>query len=67
MPKKTPKKNHQEKHIEKVVHETKEVKQEDMEEVNQAPDTEIVEKIVYKKQRVHGFFRTLTILVVLVT
>lgn len=30
------------------------------EEILQEP--EIVEKIIYKKQRVHGFFRTLTII-----
>ncbi|MCX6823005.1 MAG: LiaF-related protein [candidate division SR1 bacterium] len=29
-------------------------------------DVQIIEKIVYKKQRVHGFFRTLTIIVLLV-
>ena len=30
------------------------------------PEPEVIEKIVYKKQRVHGFFRTLTIIVLLV-
>ena len=29
------------------------------------PEIQIVEKIVYKKQRVHGFFRTLTIITLL--
>ena len=31
----------------------------------QEPEVRIVEKIVYKKQRVHGFFRTLTIITLL--
>jgi hypothetical protein len=31
-------------------------------EINQEPKVQIVEKIVYKKQRIHGFFRTLTII-----
>lgn len=30
--------------------------------IQQPPIIQIVEKIVYKKQRVHGFFRTLTII-----
>jgi hypothetical protein len=29
-------------------------------------EPEVIERIVYKRQRVHGFFRTLTILVLLV-
>ncbi len=32
----------------------------------QEPVIQIVEKIVYKKERIHGFFRTLTILALLV-
>lgn len=32
----------------------------------QPPVIQIVEKIVYKKQRIHGFFRTLTIIALLV-
>jgi hypothetical protein len=32
----------------------------------QEPTVQIVEKIVYKKQRIHGFFRTLTIIALLV-
>lgn len=32
----------------------------------QQPSIQIVEKIVYKKQRIHGFFRTLTIIALLV-
>ncbi len=43
-------------------HKIEETREEDLEN----PKTEIVEKIIYKKQRVHGFFRTLTILVLLV-
>ena len=33
--------------------------------VQQEPIIQIVEKIVYKKQRIHGFFRTLTIIALL--
>lgn len=33
--------------------------------VQQPPVVQIVEKIVYKKQRIHGFFRTLTIIALL--
>lgn len=29
------------------------------------PTIQIVEKIIYKKQRIHGFFRTLTIIALL--
>ena len=36
------------------------------EEVAPEADVQIVEKIIYKRERVHGFFRTLTILVILV-
>lgn len=32
---------------------------------SQEPTVQIVEKIVYKKQRIHGFFRTLTIMALL--
>lgn len=32
----------------------------------QAPIVQVVEKIIYKKQRIHGFFRTLTIIALLV-
>jgi hypothetical protein len=43
------------------------VPQEAFEEVEEVlAEPEIIERIVYKKQRVHGFFRTLTILVLLV-
>lgn len=47
----------------KIKHEKKTTKNEIQEPI---PEPEIIEKIVYKKQRVHGFFRTLTILVLLV-
>ena len=46
----------------------KEAKQEEIiqEETNvHEPEIQVVEKIVYKKQRVHGFFRTLTIITLL--
>lgn len=33
--------------------------------IQQAPIVQIVEKVVYKKQRIHGFFRTLTIIALL--
>lgn len=33
--------------------------------IQQPPTIQIVEKIVYKKQRIHGFFRTLTIIALL--
>lgn len=33
--------------------------------VQQPPVVQIIEKIVYKKQRIHGFFRTLTIIALL--
>lgn len=48
-------------------HETKhEVKPVEIETFETPAETsEVIEKIVYKKQRVHGFFRTLTILVLL--
>ncbi|MEI7920008.1 MAG: hypothetical protein WCH65_07840 [bacterium] len=29
------------------------------------PTVQIIEKIIYKKQRIHGFFRTLTIIALL--
>ena len=32
----------------------------------QEPTIQIVEKIIYKKERIHGFFRTLTILALLI-
>jgi hypothetical protein len=32
----------------------------------QPPVIQIIEKVVYKKQRIHGFFRTLTIIALLV-
>lgn len=32
----------------------------------QQPNIQIIEKIVYKKQRIHGFFRTLTIIALLI-
>ncbi len=32
----------------------------------QAPVVQVIEKIIYKKQRIHGFFRTLTIIALLV-
>jgi len=35
-------------------------------QIIQQPVIQIVEKIVYKKQRIHGFFRTLTIIALLV-
>lgn len=35
------------------------------EQYTQEPKIQIVEKIVYKKQRIHGFFRTLTIIALL--
>ena len=35
-------------------------------QINQQPVIQIVEKIIYKKQRIHGFFRTLTIIALLV-
>lgn len=58
MPKKgTKTKNHETKH------EVKPVEIETIEEP--VVEQEVIEKIVYKKQRVHGFFRTLTILVLL--
>lgn len=38
---------------------------ESQETIFQEPEIQVIEKIVYKKQRVHGFFRTLTILVLL--
>lgn len=31
----------------------------------QEPTIQIIEKIVYKRQRIHGFFRTLTIIALL--
>jgi hypothetical protein len=31
----------------------------------QPPVVQIIEKVVYKKQRIHGFFRTLTIIALL--
>lgn len=34
-------------------------------EIIQPPVVQVVEKIVYKKQRIHGFFRTLTIFALL--
>ena len=34
-------------------------------QIQQEPVIQIVEKIVYKKQRIHGFFRTLTIIALL--
>ncbi|MEI8008268.1 MAG: hypothetical protein WCI00_02230 [bacterium] len=34
-------------------------------QINQQPVIQIIEKIVYKKQRIHGFFRTLTIIALL--
>lgn len=34
-------------------------------EIPQPEEPAVIEKIVYKKQRVHGFFRTLTILALL--
>lgn len=33
--------------------------------IQQPPIVQIVEKVVYKKQRIHGFFRTLTIIALL--
>ena len=35
------------------------------EQLEVTPEIQVVEKIVYKKQRMHGFFRTLTILALL--
>lgn len=34
-------------------------------QINQQPIIQIIEKVVYKKQRMHGFFRTLTIIALL--
>ena len=34
-------------------------------QINQQPVIQIIEKIVYKRQRIHGFFRTLTIIALL--
>jgi len=34
-------------------------------QILQPPVIQIIEKIVYKKQRIHGFFRTLTIIALL--
>jgi len=34
-------------------------------QILQQPTIQIIEKIVYKKQRIHGFFRTLTIIALL--
>lgn len=34
-------------------------------QIIQQPVIQVVEKIVYKKQRIHGFFRTLTIIALL--
>jgi len=34
-------------------------------QIQQEPIIQIVEKIIYKKQRIHGFFRTLTIIALL--
>ena len=34
-------------------------------QIIQQPVIQIIEKIVYKKQRIHGFFRTLTIIALL--
>jgi len=42
-----------------------EIIQEVQETTPHEPEIQIVEKIVYKKQRVHGFFRTLTIITLL--
>ena len=58
MPSKDKKTNHK-----KTKHEVKPVEVETIEEP--IVEKEVIEKIVYKKQRVHGFFRTLTILVLL--
>ena len=58
MPSKDKKTSHK-----KTKHEVKPVEIETIEEP--VVEKEVIEKIVYKKQRVHGFFRTLTILVLL--
>ncbi len=50
------KKSQHEEHIQEVVHEKT---------TTPEPEIQVVEKIVYKKQRVHGFFRTLTIITLL--
>ena len=54
----------------KIKHETKPIQTNEpapaVEEKAPEADIQIIEKIVYKKQRVHGFFRTLTIIVLLV-
>ena len=42
------------------------VQEDETVEENPVFDPVVVEKIVYRKQRVHGFFRTLTILALLV-
>ncbi|MEI6775172.1 MAG: hypothetical protein WCL18_10820 [bacterium] len=34
-------------------------------QIPQQPIIQIVEKIIYKRQRIHGFFRTLTIIALL--
>jgi hypothetical protein len=50
------KKSQHEEHTQEVIHEKT---------ATQEPEIQVVEKIVYKKQRVHGFFRTLTIITLL--
>ena len=35
-------------------------------QIPQQPIIQIIEKVIYKKQRIHGFFRTLTIIALLV-